>query len=95
MTTLKSHCLEPNALLQAHLAKCDADEGVSCSFFWCQCDINNNDVVKEVSNVMPAIALYGIQYDILRNVNNVFDMPVQIYDLLMMNYVEDDDAMFR
>lgn len=35
------------------------------TFFWCQCDINNNDVVKE------------------------------IYDLLMMNYVEDDDAMFR
>ncbi|KAL0041757.1 hypothetical protein WJX79_003570 [Trebouxia sp. C0005] len=35
------------------------------SFYWCQCDINNNDVVKE------------------------------IYDLLMLNYVEDDDAMFR
>ncbi|DBB08722.1 hypothetical protein WJX82_007365 [Trebouxia sp. C0006] len=35
------------------------------SFHWCQCNINNNDVVKE------------------------------IYDLLMLNYVEDDDAMFR
>lgn len=35
------------------------------SFYWCQCDINNNNVVKE------------------------------IYDLLMLNYVEDDDAMFR
>lgn len=53
---------------------------------WCSCDVNNDEEVF----------IYFLFDFIDIDPNNCLIIQIkEIYDLLYMNYVEDDDAMFR